>query len=452
MAFSPVNRSAEAATAALRSLLGRSVRPPVPRPGPPGPTRPPVQNLVSQFVNTGSGYGDMSTAAQAVNDQIDPQLKAITEDFNNRAQNATSTIGGIYNNYANQLGAEYGATKGIYDPQIQTLTGTMQGVGGNILQAGEHAQAGLSSALSQAGLPAGAGGSDINLEGEGQGASAAAMALGKASIQALKKSEDAALAYASQLPGFAKLEGDQQTRTVLAQLAAAMTQQLAGVTAQAPALYYQIYNDLQDRRRQAAQDAEAKREFDVQQNAAAQRQKAGIAGPNAPTTAGRLAYWQAQAAQRSKDTGDIYVATPTGIRPYDTNPKVPGIQKQRTEAGRVADSLAGARVANTANQKARTRIAQQGADTAATRAQTAIDAENNRHSENVAKIKVAQQNAGTARGRAAATAAADREKTRHNKALEAIQKRRAAETHRHNVYKEQHPTSSGGRPPGVQTP
>ncbi|HXK19907.1 MAG TPA: hypothetical protein VNG33_18985 [Polyangiaceae bacterium] len=379
----------------------------------------------------------MNAAAQAVNAQIDPVLQNITDSYNTDAQNMSDQLGGIYGQYAAMQGDQVGVMRGIYDPAIQTQQNTAEGVKGNIMQAGEHAAAGLASTLSQAGLPANAGGTDINLSAMGGGSSDAAYALGQASIQALKSAENAAVAYASKLPGFAKLEGDYQTQTVLSQLAAAMTKQLAATTAQAPGLYYQIYNDLEDRRRQAANDAEQIREFNVTRQDNLAKQRAGMAGPNAPTTAGRTAYWQSVAQQRSKDTGDVWQATSTGIRPFDANPKKPGIQRTRTEQGRAADSLIGSRVVSAQTSVARAQTGQQNADTAARRADIAAQAEAHRHAAEMKRLQVAQQNAQTAAQRARIANRRAIEIARNNRARNGIAIRK-------NAAARKKPAASGG--------
>jgi hypothetical protein len=291
------------------SRMLRSARPVRPHlPAPPKPPANPVAQAAGQQP-TGDPYGPnagfMNQAAAEVNAQIDPLLQEITQRYNQVAQQTSDRIGAAASDYAAGLGQEVGKTQGMYEPAIRTLKGTTEGVAGGILQAGEAGAGRLSGALTQAGLPVNAGGTDINLEGEGAGSSEAAYQLGRASIQALKQSEDAALRYVSALPGFAKLQGDYDTQTALAAVAARMADELAQTTAQAPQLYYQIYNDLQDRADKAAAaqaDAEQSRQTLQERQAAAQAKAAAQAGDKAAAQA-----WKYANLLNKKYPGRVYV-------------------------------------------------------------------------------------------------------------------------------------------------
>jgi hypothetical protein len=221
------------------------------------------------------------------------------------------------------------------------VQGAAAGVQAGLTSAGSRAAGQETAATAAAHLPGSATGRDLSAEGAGAGA--AAGAIGQAMINALQEEQKAALTYAQQLPGFATAEGQQQTNQAVAQLAQTMATQLAQTTAQVPQLTYSIYQDLLNRAQtdrtfaeqvrefqagQAAnqqQAAESTRQFNVttQQRAQEYQQqrqdalaanRAKIVGPNAPTTLGRVAYYQSMADQRSKydKFGRVYTAKPDG--------------------------------------------------------------------------------------------------------------------------------------------
>jgi len=177
-----------------------------------------------------------------------------------------------------------------------------------------------------------------------------------------------------------------------------MADQLAQTTAEAPKLYYQIYNDLQTRARQDRQFR-----FQVKQYANAQRQQ-------------RVGRFQQMKAANEAATGYQWETTSTGVRPRrDAHGKtIPTLQ------GEAAAYLNQGRAASAAATTARAKASTQNAATAARRADIAAKAEADRHAAEIKRIGVAQQNATTAAQRAAAQRARDAETARHHRATEQI--------------------------------
>lgn len=436
-----------------RRQLLRTPRPRLPKVAPPHlPVIPPAPTGATSPAIHGLGSWNLASAAQAVNEQIDPLLKNAADQYNQQAGDISSQMGSLSNQYADLLSGAQGAVHGIYQGPIDTLNRTSGGVKSAIRQAGDQGAAALAASNAQAGQAANAQGSDLNLGSMGAGSSEAAYALGQAMVAALRRSQGAAENYAGQLPGLAREEGSQQASQLLQALSKDFAQQIADITAQAPTRLHDLYNEYQDRQAQQQQQYDQRYGTPFEQKQYADKQRAdrnAAVGPQAPTNAGRRSYWQQLAQQRSKDTGDVYVATTTGIRPADADPKKPGIQKIRTETGRAADSVIGKRNVDAATSKARVKIAQQGANTASTRAtetarhnkqteatasrnaQQAQTRENDRHAEAQARIATAQKNATTAAQRAALAKRAQKEKERHNRATETIsrsKKKTAAKT------------------------
>jgi hypothetical protein len=393
-----------------------------PRPPDRGPVKPrrPAVPLAQAAAGRPPAPPDFASQAQAqVSAQIDPILRYITNRYNQQAQGVSGAIGGLTNTYASRLAGLAAGTGAMYDQAKAPVSAAAAGINAQLTQLGRSSAQAEAAAAARAGLPAGGQSPDINLAAGGAGAGGAAGAIGDAAINALAQEQKAAMEYAGKLPGFAQLEGQYQTRSVLSQLAAEMADQLAQTTAQAPQLYWTIYQSLLDRAQTDKQLAEQVREFNVQQNAA----RAQIEGRWAPTLGGRQAYWDKEAARRTADLGDVYVGTTTGLRPLDADPRKPGIQRVRSQQGQAGDYLNLGRQASATATIKRADIAQQNANTAAARAATAAKQaaakEAHRHAEAVRRLQIAEQNAKTAEQRAA------------------IQRRQAAETRRHHLASEQ---------------
>jgi hypothetical protein len=302
------------------------------------PVRPPVTPPPAVPPN----FADQ--ASQQVSSILDPQTRSVIDRYNRQAGQTAAGIGALTNRYAANLGTYAGQVPGMFEPAQQTVRGVSEGVNAQLTGLGQAAAGTEAGAMTGARLPTGAAGPDLPLAAEGAGAGQAAGAIGQNAINALQSAQKAAMTYAGQLPAFAKLEGDYQTRSALSTLAAAMADQLAQTTAEAPQMYWTIYQQLQDRAVSDKSFAEQVRQFDVGRadvkaaNARTETQRrAGIVAPNAPTVAGRVTYYQSLAAQRSQQEGIVYKATSSGIRPV-IDP-VTGKPK-KTLQGRAADVVA----------------------------------------------------------------------------------------------------------------
>jgi hypothetical protein len=266
-------------------------------------------------------------------------------------------------------------------------------------------------------------------------------------LDALRAEQASAEKYASQLPGFAKLEGGRTPATS---------------SRSSPARWPTSSRRPQRRRRscttrstttsrtgcgRTATFAEQVREFDLgrqdtlaaNQAATAQR-RAGIAGPTAPTLGGRKAYWDSVAADRTKTTGYQWVGTTTGIRPVDADPRTPGIQPSLTLQGSAAQRYGIKTQAEITAERRRVQIAQQNANTSSRNADTsarraaiaarqagiAQQRENNRHAEAERRLGIAARNATTSAQRAAVARRAAAETARHNRETEAIARKKKA--------------------------
>lgn len=444
-----------------RRLL-RSSRPATPRPTPdpflvngriPGigadpspPSGPYMGGQSPDYLNgpdaggAGGGYDPYGDIGATVASIINPQLDYWNQRYGAQASGVRNAFGQLTNQYVSALGRYAGQVPGMFQPSERLVDKSRTGIRNELVQLGQTTGQAQSDATRFINYPKNAGAEDIKLNKIGRGSGGAAYAIGGAMLDALRAAQQHAEANAAQQPGFAQLEGTKATQSVLSQLAGELADQLAQTTAQAPQLYYQIYNDLQDRAQNDRQFAEQVREwqagFDAQQAQTAQAaaaRRAGITGPQAPTIAGRTAYWQSVAADRTNNTGVQYVGTSTGIRPVDADPTRPGIQPSYTLKGQAAQ-LAGIKTQAQINaENRRANIAQQNANTSARRAtiaarqaQVAQQREANRHAEALARIQVAERNARTAAQRAAVARRAEAERERHNAETERIARMKKA--------------------------
>lgn len=280
----------------------------IPQPGALGTAlAPPTFNMPPPIDPTGFG----AQAAAETQRQIDPILQQIAARSNAQAQYSSQAISALTNVYASRLGGLADMAKSTYAPEIKTSKATGTSLNHYLTGAGQAAAATESNATGLQGMSAG---SDVPLAAEGAGAGNAAEAIQAGMTQALKTAQSAAVKYAGSLPGFAQAEGAQIKNDTLKQLAAVMAQQLADVTAQAPTLYHQLYNEFLDR-------AESDRNFKLDMaklqysiDSDNYDRQASIVGPKAPTTQGKLAYWTKIAQERtaSDPEGRQWFADPNG--------------------------------------------------------------------------------------------------------------------------------------------
>ena len=282
-----------------------------------------------------SSFG--AQAAAEVSRQIDPILQLIAQRNNAQAAYTQQSVSALTGAYANRLQGLAEDASNIYKPEIASSKALGAASQKYMTDAGTGAAATEASATGLQGLSAG---SDVPLAAEGAGSGNAAEIIQAGMTEALKGAQAAATKYAGALPGFARTQGDQTINQALQQLAATMANQLADVTAQAPALYHTLYNELQDRaesdrafklelaklayttqsdaydRELAAKKLTYETQSDAYDRAVAARKvAAGIVGPKAPTAQGRLAYFTGLAADRTKadPEGRQWFATDRGI-------------------------------------------------------------------------------------------------------------------------------------------
>ena len=225
------------------------------------PTLPTAPKLAAAAA-TPVDYG--AQARQQVADILDPQLKDITSRFDAQAGRTSDAFNQLTSQYASRVAAAAAPTQGIFDQAIQPVSAAAKGINAQLTAAGAGAASTEQTAAAKAGLPTGSS-PDIQLAAEGAGAGGAAGAIGQQAINSLQETQKAALSYAGTLPGFAKGLGDQQLHQTLSQIAGTMADQLATTTAQAPQLYYTIYQNLLDRAQTDKSFAEQVREFNANQ-------------------------------------------------------------------------------------------------------------------------------------------------------------------------------------------
>jgi len=293
--------------------------PRVPLPG--DPTAPPL---------SGPNYGDIPGQIRGI---IDPQLQAAADAINRRSIMGSTAISGLSRSLQGMLsgaGADVGAA---YGPEIGYAQGTAQVMKQGLVGSGQAKAADLGAALKQSGV---AGPGDINLAGQGAGAGAAAYGTGIAELDRLIANQAASQARAALEPSFAAGMGAQDQSMLAAQLARSLADQQSSIMAQIPGLTLDLTRDARsafesDRAFKAAQAqderdyAEKVREYDQEQARLEAQRKAGIVGRSAPTAAGREAYWQSVADQRTKNDpqGRQWIATPNGINFVRTRPGGP---------------------------------------------------------------------------------------------------------------------------------
>lgn len=325
---------------------------------------------------------DIQAKAKAMVDaQINPLLERLNTEYAGRAKMGSEAIQSLTQMLAG-MAAQYGPSVGkAYDEAIGQGQQLATGLADRLSGAGQGAAQEAGGKLAAAGQDtSGASG----LGDVGKFAGDAGFAKDTSALEALNAGKAADMAYGAKLPFIEGLTGAQQGQAFQSQLMAALGQDTASVTGQVPGLLQSIAESLmaqdqgkQDRstaatqaraqaqlglqqdyvaaknRRQdismhnteraqslAAQkraEAENQRRYNVQQAEIRQqrqdtlsRQRLSIVAADAPTTRGRKAYWDAQAAARTRDTGTEYIGTPTGIRPVAG----PGGKPVQTQTGK----------------------------------------------------------------------------------------------------------------------
>lgn len=341
--------------------------------------------------------GQAGTLAQG---QIDPILKHIADLINRRGQEGTAAIAGLTGAYAGALERYGQQIPGIYGTAKAEIGATTQAFADRLKGAGKGAGEDLGAALAQAGQSDTGG---VDLGEMGAGAGNAAYGTGIADLDALIARQAAAQTQAAMEPGFAYAGGQQHVATLQRDLARQLAEQTGEITSQVPGLVQSIYSTLLGRRTDDRNFAENQRQFNVGQ---AQRNREIALGRRDD----RTARFDDLAARRTQETGYRWVATNTGVRPADTDPRKPGIQRDPTIARQAAE-------------------AELGIKSQATAAKAQTDA---------AKLaQKARTDAASLQQKAAKEAATLQARIDHNKAIEANQQATLAERTRAAKAREQ---------------
>lgn len=261
---------------------------------------------------------------------LNPQLQAAADAINRRSKMGSQAISGLTSYLAQLAGEAPGMVAGAYNPEIGLAKKTAGYSRDTLAGSGQEAGAGLGAALTQAGV---SGSSDIDLSKIGAGAGGAAYGTGIAELDALIAKKSASMTRAALEPSFASGMGQQEQYMLAAQLARQLADQQGQIQGQLPGLLHDLGRDRRS-------DFESDRDYQLavkNRNSALAAQRAAQTGPQAPTLAGRKAYWDSVAAQRTKDRQEIWVGTTTGIHPL-IDPKT---GKPTSTAGREAAQLQG---------------------------------------------------------------------------------------------------------------
>jgi hypothetical protein len=245
---------------------------------------------------------------------INPQLQAAADQINRRSQMVSGAIGSATDVYAQRMGAAADVIPNIYKAQEPAAKNVANYARNTLTNAGTSTGDDLSSVLAQAGVQ---GPGDINLPQQGAGAGQASYGTGIAELDALIAKAAAAQTEAALEPGFARGLGAYNQNLATMQLGRQLSDLQSQIAGQVPGLVQSLTQDATA----AAQDArdynERVREYNKSRADTLNANRAKIVGPNAPTTQGRLAYWQGVAEQRTKydPHGYVYEGTTTGIHP-----------------------------------------------------------------------------------------------------------------------------------------
>lgn len=204
---------------------------------------------------------------QQVSAQTNPVIRQITRQINSRTQAGSENISGISQALASQLQGGQANTADIYQRARSDVMGTERA-----LQSGLTTQgAGIDSALAK---QIQLSGGDPALIAQAQAATAGAVGAqgtrGSAELGALSQRQAAGEQFASQLPGFARMQGLQGIRDLQAQGQQQLGDQLAEVRGRTPG---NVAHALASERNLNYQRAVASRGFGVDYANIGQRQR-----------------------------------------------------------------------------------------------------------------------------------------------------------------------------------
>jgi hypothetical protein len=246
---------------------------------------------------------------------INPQLQSAADIINRRSQMGSGYISGLTNFYAQEMGGISGMVGNAYGPEVKSAKNIANWAGTGLTQSGQQQAASVASQMKSAGpLPTS---SDLNLTQQGKGAGGAAYGTGISYLDNLIASRAAAQTRAALEPTFASMTGQQQQSMLGAQLARQLADQQSSIMATIPQLLLDLQGRADDKAQADRTYNEQVREYNLNRSDTIRSNQAKIVGPNAPTTQGRLAYWQSVAEQRTKydPHGYVYEGTTTGIHP-----------------------------------------------------------------------------------------------------------------------------------------
>ena len=248
---------------------------------------------------------------------VNPQLQNAADIINRRSAMGSGAITGLTNFMAQEMGGLQGMVGQAYNPGIKLGKNVANWSNTSLTQSGAAQDASVAQQMAVGNAGPVAKSSDLNLTQQGKGAGGAAYGTGIAEVDNLIAARAAAQTRSALEPSFAAMTGQQQQAILAGQLARQLSEMQGNITAQIP----QLLLDLQSRADAKAADTrdynERIREYNQDRLDKLTAAKSTVVGPNAPTTRGRLAYWQQQADFRTKHdpNGWVWEGTTSGIHP-----------------------------------------------------------------------------------------------------------------------------------------
>jgi len=248
---------------------------------------------------------------------IDPQLQNAADIINRRSQMGSGAISGLTNFLAQEMGGISGMVGNAYGGPIKLAKKVAGWAGSSLTGAGQESAGNVGRQMAVGNAGPIAQSSDLNLAQEGKGAGGAAYGTGIAELDNLIASRAAAQTRAALEPTFATMTGQQQQGMLGAQLARQLADQQGTIMASLPQLLLDLQGRADDKAQADRTYAEQVREYNLNRADTLTASKSKVVGPTAPTTAGRLAYYQQQADFRTKHdpNGYVWEGTTSGIHP-----------------------------------------------------------------------------------------------------------------------------------------
>jgi len=227
-----------------------------------GPTRArPRPGLAGQ-------RGDLAAARGQVNAIINPLIADATRRINAAQRAGANAITGYTSTLAQALAPYQDRTADIYSRAQQSQAAVDAALVGGMRTGSNQAADELAGRLQALG-PQAAPLAD-EARSQGQGAAGALAGTGSASLSELIAAGAAAENYSSQLPEFARLGGLEGIRDLTLQSKSQLADELGALRSQVPQLVQGRLDVLGERKAAAAELAESRRQFDVEQGAKAE--------------------------------------------------------------------------------------------------------------------------------------------------------------------------------------